>query len=296
MVFARVVRCDSLVQRRDDVQKANNGPIYWLGTAIGGFVHAQNISKEISALKDPALKMRGNLDNFVNRFGALSLSKKAAEDLIFLLDNIFFPKDGQGVPDVQIENDSLSPDQQQAVVTSIIRFQAVLPSELEEANVYYISGKRAYDMTILMENGQWLVSREVWEGLTWSRDKVWQDVREAAKCLALNIPTAVGFHFYRAVEAIIVDEYFPLFVIVNPKNRNLGKYIEILTTLGIDERITKELDHLRECYRNPISHPEVFWDQRQADIATNLAVAVIDLMGHDILARKTEYFLRKEES
>ena len=288
----RCVKWDVLVEGGNDVQKADNGPIYWLGTAVGAFLRALATALAVDSLKEPASAMRSNLVYFVDHYGALPGAKAAAEKLVLILDNLFFSAQEEAEP----IKDSLSTEQQVNLVGAIFNFQAVLTSDLGQADVYYITGKRAYDMKILLDNGQWLISNEAWGGLTWSRDKVWQDIREAAKCLALNIPTAVGFHFYRAVEAIITDEYFPLFAIVNPKYRNLGKYIDILTVLGVDERITKELDHLREKYRNPISHPEVFWNQRQADIATNIAIAVIELMAHDILIRKTEYFPRKEES
>lgn|GEM_PF-2899012 len=293
----RYTNRDISLEGRSDVQKVDDGPIYWLGAAAGAFLKALATSLVVDSLKEPASTMRSNLVYFADHYGALEGSKTAAENLVLVLDKIFFSQsESKSVPLSEPPMDSLTTDQQTGLAATIFSFQAVLSSELGRANVYYISGKRAYDMKILLENGQWLISDEAWKGIDWSRHKVMQDIREGTRCLALNVPTATGFHLYRAVEAIIVDEYFPLFAIVNPKNRNLGRYIEILTTLALDKRILVELDHLRKCYRNPISHPEEFWNQRQAEIATYIAIAVIELMGYDLFERKTKYFPKEEAS
>ena len=100
-------------------------------------------------------------------------------------------------------------------------------------------------------------------------------VGQNTRCLAVSIPIAVGFHIYRAIEAIIVDEYFPLLGIEKPSSRNLGEYIRLLKEHGIDEKVTASLFHIKSHYRNPISHPEEFWDQPKANGAFGLAVSII---------------------
>ena len=42
------------------------------------------------------------------------------------------------------------------------------------------------------------------------------------------------------------------------------------------------LRHLKDHYRNPISHPEEFWDSNMAESAFMLAISVITVMVQDI--------------
>jgi len=284
-----------LLEGRDDVQKANMVPFYWLGNSIGVLGQAVASSATINVVKTLGWTARGNLDYLVKAVGALPLSQKAARDLIDILDGVFSPKAGEVTKPAHGPEDSLSDEETLRLQTAIFHFQAVLASELEQSNLYYVDGIRAYDMTILINNGQWLLSEETLRGLGLPENKeskIVTDLREAARCLAFNVPTAVGFHIYRAIEAIVVDEYFPLHALVLPKHPNLGKYTEILKKVPIDFKVTNMLDHIREHYRNPISHPEEFWSQTQAVPALGVAIAVIELMMQDIVKTKTVSLLR----
>ena len=42
------------------------------------------------------------------------------------------------------------------------------------------------------------------------------------------------------------------------------------------------LQHLKDHYRNPIAHPEEFWDSDKAEAAFMLAISVITVMVQDI--------------
>ena len=114
-----------------------------------------------------------------------------------------------------------------------------------------------------------------------NKNLVVQDVREAARSLAFDIPTAVGFHIFRAIEAIIKKEYFPLLNITVESN-NLGQHIALLEGAGVDEKILGTLRNIKDYYRNPISHPEEFWGLDQAESALMLAVHAITVILQDI--------------
>ena len=88
------------------------------------------------------------------------------------------------------------------------------------------------------------------------------------------------------IEAIIVEEYFPLLKIEKPSNMNMGWYIKLLKDHGVDEKVTAPLFHIKEHYRNPVSHPEEFWDAPKAHGAFGLAIGIITIMSQDLAVRK----------
>jgi hypothetical protein len=49
-----------------------------------------------------------------------------------------------------------------------------------------------------------------------------------------------------------------------PSERNLGRYINALKEAGVDERIVGMLTHLKDFYRNPLAHPELFLTPQEA--------------------------------
>jgi len=230
----------------------------------------------IASINATAIQARNNLEFFTNQVQGLPLSKNAATAIIANLDKIHAPENLRQ-PDTILTEQELN-----LLNYSIFNFQAVLASELPQANIFYITPKLAYDMTILINKGENLLSKNTLNSLGISKEDVINDIREATKCLAFDIPTAVGFHVYRAVEAIIVKDYFPVMNIPLGKSKNLGNYIKLLEDHNADERVTIILKHLKDYYRNPISHPEEFWDSNTSESAFGLAISVINVMVKNI--------------
>jgi hypothetical protein len=110
------------------------------------------------------------------------------------------------------------------------------------------------------------------------------DWREAGRCLVLGSPTACGFHILRAVEAVI-GSYYELIGEPPPtRMRNWGVYIRKLRESGrADDKITDFMDHTRDNYRNPVSHPEVFMNMDEAGVLIGVAASCIRQM---VLATK----------
>ena len=73
-----------------------------------------------------------------------------------------------------------------------------------------------------------------------------KDLREATRCLAYQLNTAVGFHILRAVEGTLMA-YFDLLGIAKPTRpaeKNLGNYINLLRIAGVDDKILLPLDQI----------------------------------------------------
>jgi len=84
------------------------------------------------------------------------------------------------------------------------------------------------------------------------------DVKEGARCLAYGLPTAAGFHVFRAVESVLRKYHAHVTEGKAPQNmRNMGVYIKSLETSGKgDPKVIAALKQMKDLHRNPVSHPE----------------------------------------
>jgi hypothetical protein len=275
--------------RGGDMKKSNTNAIFWLGHALGAVAQALRSKPTGESFYPVAVTAESSLSDFGKQKHLLPLSREAAKDLTNALNVVYFRRlansellKTEPVPMAE----PFSADEVGTLGASLFSFQSILSSELPQTDIYYVTPKCAYNTAVLMDDGERVLPEGTLDSLDQSRAKVLDDVRQATKCLAVSIPTAVGFHIYRAIEAIIIDEYFPLLDIEQPANRNLGEYIRLLKDKSVDDKITAILKHIKDHYRNPISHPEEFWDQTKANGAFGLAVSIITIMSQDIATRK----------
>jgi len=271
-------RFGSLIQGKHDVEKANTLSVYWLGYTVGGLARALRSSHPtLESVMPAASFVCDNISIFGGELQLLPLSQTAAQGVVLKVQRWFHERlERLNAPD------ELTSEEISELEGFVHDFQAIFLSELPQANIFHVTPKLAYDVATLIDKGECLLPESVLNGLAASKDKVFSDVREAARCVALNIPTGAGFHIFRAIEAIVVDEYFPLHKLTLPKNRNLGAYTKALKEVPVDAKVTTMLDYVREQFRNPISHPEQFWSQEEAVIALGLAVSAITMMVQDI--------------
>jgi hypothetical protein len=153
------------------------------------------------------------------------------------------------------------------------QFETIASAEVSQFSTYSVVKKLAYDTRTLLEDGQSLLPEDI--RLKIPTESI-EDLREAAKCMAFEVNTASGFHTIRATEAVIRLYYQE---VVGPlpriKDRNWGAYIRVLKAKGADPRVTGFLDHIRESYRNPISHPDQRLDAQQAQVLLGVCLSAI---------------------
>ncbi len=77
-------------------------------------------------------------------------------------------------------------------------FENVLYASLRTSQIYYVSPKGGYSTLYLTEAGELLFSADLGKKVPGAVS----DLREAAKCIAFELPTAAGFHLHRANEAV----------------------------------------------------------------------------------------------
>ena len=259
------------------MEKFNGMPIYWLGYSIGKLADELTPSATVGSVVGAVVNVRNHIDFFNNAIQGFPLSKAAAVDIVRSINSIISPER------LQQPHATLSDADRTALNINVYNFQSVFLTEFSQTNIFYVTQKRAYDMTVLINQGQNVLSSDTLNMLS-SKDEVINDIREASKSLAFDIPTAVGFHLYRAIEAI-VKNYFPILNIQAKEwenNKNLDHYIKLLIRNDVHPKVTVMLQHLNDHYRNPILHPEELWDSEKAEGAFMLAINVMTIMIRDI--------------
>lgn len=171
---------------------------------------------------------------------------------------------------------ALTQDESQKAANLWTRFEIILQNEFANLHTYLVPQKLGYDTTTLISSGAMLLDDETRAVIP---HEAIEDMNQAGRCLAFEISTAAGFHVIRATESVI-RLYYKKMVGTSPggKNRNWGAYVKELRTSGADEKITAFLDHIRESYRNPITHPEETLTPAEAQSLLGVCVSAISQM------------------
>jgi hypothetical protein len=166
-----------------------------------------------------------------------------------------------------------------AVVDAHNRFEVVFSAEMSVANTYWVTNKAAYDTVELISRGETLFPID----LPSKVPEAMYDVREAGKCLAFELSTAVGFHALRAVEAVL-RRYWKAVSggAAHPAQKNIGVYLKKMEKEKYgDAKVIAVLTQIKDLHRNPLMHPE---DQLTIDDA----IALIGIAQSAIVAMLKE--------
>lgn len=157
------------------------------------------------------------------------------------------------------------------------KFETVLAAEIAILDTYIVSQKGAYRTPDLIERAEIVFPEAIRNHLP---DKATNDIRQAGRCLALDTPTGAGFHLLRAVESVMSIYYNRVTGQNMPtRMRNWGIYLQKLRKApGVDLKIIEFLDHIRDNYRNPVQHPDVFLTTDEAEVLFGIAASAIRQM------------------
>lgn len=140
------------------------------------------------------------------------------------------------------------------ISSSYTAFAAILGAELSLLDVYLVSKKGGFDTTDLIFNAAAFFPADLVPKVPESLD----DLQQATKCLAYELPTACGFHLHRATESVLRRYYDAVTGgKPRPKGRNIGDYLVALEQHGAGEaKLKTSLRDLKDLHRNPLIHPE----------------------------------------
>ena len=131
-------------------------------------------------------------------------------------------------------------------------FDIILRNTCGFVPAYHVSPKGILSTQKLVNSAEEMFSSEVLSHLS---KVATEDIKSAGRCLAFNLPTSVGFHIIRALEAVVVD-YIVKKTGTRPKRRELAEYVDILKKQEASEDVVFVIDQIRRLHRNPLMHPE----------------------------------------
>jgi hypothetical protein len=155
-----------------------------------------------------------------------------------------------------------------SISRSFEEYKTALLAELGSLNSYFITQKGSHDTYSLLMYGESLFPSDLVTKVPEARF----DAKEAAKCLAFEVPTACAFHVFRATESVLRRYYSQVTGgKAQPKVRNIGVYINALkqTNCG-DAKVLAALKQMADLHRNPLIHPE-------AAITIDEALAIVGI-------------------
>ncbi|MCY4655056.1 MAG: hypothetical protein OXC95_18055 [Dehalococcoidia bacterium] len=163
------------------------------------------------------------------------------------------------------------------ISSALAELRTVLEAECPTLEIYAVSQKGAYSMSQLIEKAEVLIPESTRQRL--DREAI-QDIQQAGRCLAFELPTAAGFHLFRAVESVMRVLYDRVKDKLQKRKKpsNWGGYVDALKEAQVASRITDLLDSIRQNYRNPISHPDATLTNDDAIVLVPLGVMAIQKM------------------
>lgn len=155
-------------------------------------------------------------------------------------------------------------------------YKIALLAELDSLNAYFVTQKGSHDTLTLLAAGEALFPANLGQKVP---EAVF-DVREAGKCLAFELPTACGFHVFRATESVLRAYYdHTTGGKARPKVRSLGVYIQALVKAGHgNPKVLAILKQMTDLYRNPLVHPEAVLVTEEALAIVGIARSAVSAM------------------
>jgi len=159
-------------------------------------------------------------------------------------------------------------------------FEESLDREFRLQNAFIVTPIGIYNSTALIEATENKIPEHLRKYLP---DQTVQDLREAGRCLAFDIPTACAFHICRGTEALMLKYYEVLANHPwNLQRRDWNTYIQHLVKEGAPPAITTRLDEIRKIDRNAYAHPEINVTVTESPVIFELCAGVTFFMLQEI--------------
>lgn len=184
----------------------------------------------------------------------LPTSRRAANTLLAHINSIL-PLDLKEI--VTMDKNKEVGWQANGITSATESLETVLSNDMPGISAYLVMQKGIYRTEDLIAHADRYFIGDVHRSLP---PRAREDVIEAGKCLAYEVPTACAFHMWRAMETVMCEYYKALTsksVDEADLVKNWDSYIKALNAAKADKKITEFLDHVRKEYRNPQTHPEV---------------------------------------
>jgi hypothetical protein len=252
---------------------------YQIGARLAPLAHITTGATTKGQVAVLAITLLPELNTLLMTFPSLTVCRSSGERLRNGLEQIGSLVTQENPPDWSQHIQAM--DQPfQRVIGSALEFETVLSAELQTLTTYHATQKGIYSTTDLIERAEKALSPSIVGKLD---PEMIQEIREAGKCLAFDVPTAAGFHTMRAVEAVLHAYYVKVCdqPADAPKLESWGAYIAALhkkRDVAKDPDIQEVevlLQQLKDRHRNLIMHPEIVLSDDDAFEVFEIAQAAI---------------------
>jgi hypothetical protein len=173
-------------------------------------------------------------------------------------------------------NRELQPFDTIPIIQLFSQFKIALLAEFGTFPSYFVSQKGSFDTLTLLDQPWKMFPSDLYTKVP----EAMFDVAESGKSICYELPTACGFHIFRATETVLrryytqVTEGRP-----QPKVRNIAVYINAMRQRQCgDEKILSVIEQLSKLHRNPLIHPEVVLTMGEAISIVGIANSAITAM------------------
>lgn len=200
----------------------------------------------------------------------LRLSKRSLEKVQAELEK-------WGNADLDFEK-SIEEDELSLINEAINTFETIFHSEAQELEVFAIPQKLAYSTTTLVDHGEEVLPESIRNQVS---DFTKNELRQAAGCIAFDLPTAAGFHLLRGLESSVRDYYdkvskgAPRPTTKAGYDVAMGDYIVELEKLNVDKKVTETLRQIKRLHRDAQMHPDVTLEAGEDVILLGIVTSAI---------------------
>lgn len=196
---------------------------------------------------------------------SLKESRECILETIVALDAVLSPERvNSGEP--------LTEDECNCILFAQHDFERAFEREVRRLQVFTVTAKGTRDTVLLIEKPE---SDLPARAIPFLPPQFLYDLRQSARCLAFDIPTACAFHACRATESLMLAYYRLLTKHDwNFKRRDWNIYVEQLAVEGAPKRMTTRLDEIRAMDRNTYTHPDENVSLDEAKVLYTLCVGV----------------------
>jgi hypothetical protein len=174
---------------------------------------------------------------------------------------------------------ALSIDDVGLLMSYLKEFEANFARECKRLEVFTVTKKGIYESRDLIQNAERVFPENLLKVIP---QQTIDDLRQAGKCLAFELPTACAFHICRGTEALMLRYYEVLTGQQwTERGRGWGAYNRQLIQNNAPRAITNRLEEIRED-RNSYAHPSVTISTEDAPIIFSLCNEVIRQMAKEI--------------
>jgi len=254
-----------------------------LGSQLRALREANRPSMPLFAVFHPWFDLLATLNTLVDHLG-LKMSREAIARLDRVGRRVLAAFYTAGADSDKFEA-PLQESDSSILKSALSELEIVLRAEIRHVDAYLASQVGIYSTSDLIERADEFFSEELRNVIASSaRD----DIRQAGKCLAFDLPDAAAFHILKATEEVMRQFAQVLAGKELPRtSRNWGEYIRCLRETGADPKIAEYLDYIRKNHRNPVVHPEQTLTRDEAIALFNAASNAIVPMARGILSLQT---------